>query len=217
VNGICDAVHEAMLIHRIWLGALTILALVVGLYSLRIMGVFLHRLPDVDVGIQAVIAHVPGRALTHMLIAPLALVSGPFQFFPGLRSRHPRIHRWTGRFYVSACVVAGIAALATTPYASGGPIAGFGFAVLAILWVSTTVGAWRAALRRNFGLHRLLMRYSYAMTFAAVTLRLQIPIGIALGFRAYSPLSVWLAYTSWIPNVLVVALYSWRYGEKLRT
>jgi hypothetical protein len=52
------------------------------------------------------------------------------------------------------------------------------------------------------------MRFSYAMTFGAVTLRLQIPIGFALGFTSYSAMSVWLAYTSWIPNVIVVALYS---------
>jgi hypothetical protein len=52
------------------------------------------------------------------------------------------------------------------------------------------------------------MRFSYAMTFAAVSLRLQIPIGFALGFRDYSAMSVWLAYTSWIPNVVAVALYS---------
>jgi hypothetical protein len=53
-----------------------------------------------------------------------------------------------------------------------------------------------------------LMRFSYAMTFGAVTLRLQIPIGLALGFPSYSAMSVWLAYTSWMPNVIVVALYS---------
>ena len=80
--------------------------------------------------------------------------------------------------------------------------------MLAVLWVGTTLGAWRAAMQRQFALHRLLMRFSYAMTFGAVTLRLQIPLGIALGYPSYSAMSVWLAYTSWIPNVIVVALYS---------
>jgi hypothetical protein len=31
----------------------------------------------------------------------------------------------------------------------------------------TTVGAWRAAVQRQYALHRLLMRFSYAMTFGA--------------------------------------------------
>ena len=52
------------------------------------------------------------------------------------------------------------------------------------------------------------MRFSYAMTFAAVILRLQIPIGYALGYDSYSSMSRILAFTSWIPNVLIVALYS---------
>jgi hypothetical protein len=52
------------------------------------------------------------------------------------------------------------------------------------------------------------MRFSYAMTFGAVTLRLQIPLGFALGYSSYSAMSVWLAYTSWIPNVFAVAIYS---------
>ncbi len=52
------------------------------------------------------------------------------------------------------------------------------------------------------------MRFSFAMTFGAVTLRLQIPIGFVLGYASYSAMSVWLAYTAWIPNVIVVALYT---------
>ena len=61
---------------------------------------------------------------------------------------------------------------------------------------------------RKFDLHRLLMRFSYAMTFGAVTLRLQIPFFLMNGFHSYSEASVWLAYTSWIPNVIAVALYA---------
>jgi hypothetical protein len=52
------------------------------------------------------------------------------------------------------------------------------------------------------------MRFSYAMTFGAVVLRLQIPIGYALGYDGYSSMSPILAFTSWIPNVLIVALFS---------
>jgi hypothetical protein len=133
---------------------------------------------------------------------------GPFQFYPALRARFPRAHRWSGRIYVVACLIAGTGALATAPFASGGPVAGIGFGILALSWMGATCVAWQAALRRDFASHRLWMRFSYAMTFAAVTLRLQIPIGFALGFRDYSAMSVWLAYTSWIPNVVAVALYS---------
>jgi hypothetical protein len=43
------------------------------------------------------------------------------------------------------------------------------------------------------------------MTFAAVTLRLQIPLGIGLfGFGDYATLSPYLSFTAWLPNVLAV-------------
>ena len=193
---------------RFGLTIMALLAVGVALHALRYYGALIDTWLDVDPMLRAVIARVPVQALSHMLVAPVALILGPFQFLPGLRARHPRVHRWSGRVYVLACVVAGAAALATAPYASGGPVAGLGFGILAALWIGTTLGAWRAAVGRDFALHRRLMRFSYAMTFAAVTLRLQIPIGFALGYPSYSAMSVWLAYTSWIPNVAVVALYS---------
>jgi Predicted membrane protein (DUF2306) len=193
---------------RSGLAIMALLAACVALYSLRYYGALGDRWLDVDPKIHAVITQVPIQALTHMLIAPVALLLGPFQFSPRLRGKYPQAHRWSGRVYVAACVVAGVGGLATSPSASGGPVAGLGFGILAVLWVGTTLGAWRAAVARQFALHRLLMRFSYAMTFGAVTLRLQIPIGFALGFASYSAMSVWLAYTSWVPNVFIVALYS---------
>src|SRR5260370_2002460 len=190
------------------LAIMAVLAAGVALYSLRYYGGLVAWWRDVEPTIRAVIEHVLIQALTHMLIAHVALLLGPFQFFPGLRAKYPQAHRWSGRVYVAACVVAGTGGLATSPSASGGPVAGLGFGILAVLWIGTTLGAWRAAVQRQFALHRLLMRFSYAMTFGAVTLRLQIPLGFALGYPSYSAMSVWLAYTSWIPNVIVVALYS---------
>jgi uncharacterized membrane protein len=187
---------------------MALLAIGVALYSLRFYGVPSGNWLDIDPGIRGVIDRVPWQALTHMLIAPIALLLGPFQFFPKLRAKYPKAHQWSGRIYVAACVIAGIAGLATSPYASGGPVAGLGFGILAVLGVGTTLGAWRAAVQRRVSLHRLLMRFSYAMTFGAVTLRLQIPLGFALGYTSYSAMSVWLAYTSWIPNVFAVAIYS---------
>jgi hypothetical protein len=163
----------------------------------------------VDDAIRGVIARTPVTMLTHAIVAPFALLLGPFQFFPGLRSRRPTLHRWSGRLYVLAVIVGGTAALFTTPFASGGPVAGIGFAALAIAWLGTTIAAWRAAVARQFVRHRVLMRFSYALTFAAVTLRLQVPLGfIFFHFASYREMSVWLAYTSWIPNVIVVAIYS---------
>lgn len=189
--------------------ALAFLAAGVAVHALRYAAVPANHWFGIDEGIRGVIERVPLQALTHMIVAPIALLAGPWQFLPRLRASRPRLHRWMGRTYVAASVVAGIGALATAPFASGGPVAGIGFAVLAILWLGTTIAGWRAAVNRKFDQHRIWMRFSYAMTFSAVTLRLQIPFCfIFFGFHSYAEMSVWLAYTSWIPNVIAVALYS---------
>jgi uncharacterized membrane protein len=193
---------------------MAVLAIGVALYSLRFWAVLLDAWPGVDAGIRGVIVEAPLAALAHMLVAPVALILGPFQFMPRLRLRHPRAHRLAGRTYVGACVIGGVGGLTTALHASGGPVAGWGFGILAVLWVGTTLAAWRAAVRGRFARHRLLMRFSYAMTFAAVTLRLQIPIGFAVGFPSYSAMSVWLAYTCWVPNVLLVAIHDLIVGTR---
>ena len=195
-------------ISRIGTVVMTVLAVGVALHALRFLGAPFSVWSTVDPEIRNLVEQWPVRALAHMLVGPVALFIGPFQFLPKLRARHPRLHRWSGRVYVAACLIAGAAGLATAFHATGGPVAGVGFGVLAVLWIAVTLGAWQAAVRRRFALHRLLMRFSYAMTFAAVTLRLQIPIGLALGFEGYAAMSPWLAYTSWIPNVIAVAIYS---------
>jgi hypothetical protein len=195
-------------ISRFGMVAMAVLAAGVALHALRFFGAPFAVWPGIDGDIRNLVEQWPVRALAHMLVAPVALFIGPFQFLPKLRARHPRLHRWSGRVYVAACLIAGAAGLATAFHATGGPVAGVGFGILAVVWIGVTLGAWQAAVRRRFDLHRLLMRFSYAMTFAAVTLRLQIPIGLALGFEGYVAMSPWLAYTSWIPNVIAVAIYS---------
>jgi Predicted membrane protein (DUF2306) len=199
---------------RIGLWTVAILAVPMALYSLRFAAVPANVWLGIDDGIRGVIGRVPLQALTHMIVAPIALLVGPFQFFSVIRARRPALHRTMGKIYVAACLVAGIGGLATAPYASGGPVAGLGFGTLAFLWLVTTFGAWRAAVQRKFDLHQLLMKFSYAMTFGAVTLRLQIPLFLMNGFHSYSEASVWLAYTAWIPNVIVVAL--WEMAKALR-
>jgi hypothetical protein len=196
-------------IARFGLYTMTFLAIGVAIHAMRYDAVPLNVFVGVDSAIRGVISRVPIQALTHMLVGPIALLTGPWQFFGGLRARHPKVHRWNGRVYVAACLISGVGALFTAPFASGGIVASIGFTMLAVSWLGTTFVGWRLAVARNFAMHRILMRFSYALTFAAVTLRLQIPFGfIFFGFSSYREMSVWLAYTCWIPNVIAVALFT---------
>src|SRR5258708_20486687 len=91
---------------RSGLAIMAVLAAGVALYSLRYYGALVDSWLDVDPNIRAAIEHVPIQALTHMLIAHVALLLGPFQFFPGLRAKYPQPHLWSGPAYRPACLFA---------------------------------------------------------------------------------------------------------------
>src|SRR5690606_34610916 len=111
----------------------------------------------------------------HVVASPVALAIGAVQFLPRLRAARPGLHRWLGRAYGVAILVGGLGGLAMAPTASGGPVATWGFGLLAVLWIGTTAQAVRLAMARRFVEHRRWMARSYALTFGAVTLRLYLP------------------------------------------
>lgn len=79
-----------------------------------------------------------------------------------------------------------------------------------VLWIATTAQAVRLAMARRFIEHRRWMERSYALTFAAVTLRLYLPF-FFLGGMDYAQASIWLAWIAWVPNLLLVEGWmAWR-------
>jgi uncharacterized membrane protein len=145
----------------------------------------------------------------HATASATALLIGSFQLLARVRRSWPWAHRWSGRVYVIACVIGGVSALVLSAGISSGPIAGAGFGTLAILWVTATMVGWRAARKGRWIDHRRWMVRSFALTFAAVTLRLYLPfavIGATLGFSfqiAYQA----IAWLCWVPNALLAEWY----------
>jgi len=147
----------------------------------------------------------------HIGGACLALATAPWQLSRILRQRLPGLHRATGRVYVAGVVVGGIGGLAMAPLSFGGPVAHLGFTVLALAWLTTT-GVGLAAVRRgDLARHRRWMIRSFALTFAAVTLRLY--LGTYLGLQAaglapvgYATAYAAIAWLSWVPNLAL----AWR-------
>jgi hypothetical protein len=103
-------------------------------------------------------------------------------------------------------VVGGVAGFVLALGASTGPISTIGFGSLAVLWIVTTLLAWRRATQRRFTEHRGWMIRSFALTFAAVTLRLYLPLTSLFPVHfddAYRAIS----FLCWVPNILMVELY----------
>ncbi|TAJ74662.1 MAG: DUF2306 domain-containing protein [Phenylobacterium sp.] len=143
--------------------------------------------------------------MLHAGAASTALLVGGFQALPAVR-RRPALHRGLGLTYVAGCFVGGVAGFAMAFGTTAGPVAGWGFGILAVIWVYVTGQGWLAARARRIDAHRRWMIRSFALTFAAVTLRLYLPIGAMAGleFAEIYRLNAWI---SWIPNLLLAEIY----------
>jgi uncharacterized membrane protein len=137
----------------------------------------------------------------HTSVGGLALFCGSTQFFKKLRMRRLSLHRTLGKIYVISVIISGLSAFYIAFYATGGVISTVGFSCMAIAWLFTTVKAYTTIRNRNINAHQQWMIRSYAICFAAVTLRVYLGISTVAGiaFMTIYPILAWL---SWIPNVL---------------
>ena len=191
-------------------GLMSLAAVAVGLWSLR------YAMPG-----------APGAApldnldtdrlafLAHAVSASVALLLGPLQFVGALRRRRPEVHRAVGWASVMAISVAWAASLPMAMHAQTGAIASAGFMALGVAWAATaTLGVVRAR-ERDFVAHRRWMVRCFALTAAAITLRLQLGLsGLAgIPFDVGYPVIAW---SSWVPNLVVAEWLLRRTGAASR-
>jgi uncharacterized membrane protein len=159
----------------------------------------------VEAGMGFVAYHADLRPLAffaHVGLAPLALMLMPLQFLPRLRARRPAVHRWIGRSYAVLVLLSGLGGLAMALGTQAGAVAATGFGLLAVLWLATTaVGVWKVRAG-DIAAHRRWMLRSAALIFAGVTLRLELPLLVAMGLEFPEAYTL-VAWLSWVPNLLV--------------
>jgi uncharacterized membrane protein len=144
--------------------------------------------------------------ITHVAGGTLALFLGPWQFWGGLRKRFLSLHRWLGRLYLCGILAGGIAGLYLAVNAFGGLPTRTGFGGLAALWLVTGYLAYVRIRQGDVRGHREWMIRNYALTFAAVTLRLWLPLLMTLGFN-FTEAYMAVAWLCWVPNLAIVELY----------
>ena len=142
----------------------------------------------------------------HIAGGATALLIAPFQLWRTLLSKRPRVHRLMGRVYVAACAIGGIAGVVLAAGSSAGPIATAGFGLLGLAWLGVTLMGWRAAVGKRFADHRAWMIRSFALAFAAVTLRIYLPISFFLPMPMIETYRV-IAFLCWVPNLILAELY----------
>ena len=177
---------------------MTLLASVIAAYAIAILFVSVLRPPF----LQQRFFIMPGPAALHLAASAIALVAGALQHNSRIRSRFLNFHRWLGRTYVLAVFLGGSAALALAKVSQAGLPTHIGFGLLAVLWLGTTGIAYRQIRARNQDSHRRWMTRSYALTFAAVTLRVYLPLSMMAGLP-FDPAYQTISWLCWVPNLVI--------------
>lgn len=187
---------------------LSVFAIFIGLYPLRFIGLPYSEslLGDKPAALLASDLYLAGF-YTHIFLGGLALLTGFSQFFKSLRRKRLGLHRTLGIIYVLSVFLSGTAGLGIAYFASGGWIPAVGFAALAVLWLYTTANAYVSIRSGWVQVHQKWMIRSYALCFAAVTLRIYLPLFIGgFGMDFYEAYRI-IAWLCWVPNILVAEYF----------
>ena len=138
----------------------------------------------------------------HIFFGGLALLIGWVQFNPKIRNKNLKLHRQIGKIYIISVFLSSLAGFYISLFATGGLLTSLGFACLAVIWFYTTLTAYLNIRNKRIEQHQKMMIYSYAACFAAVTLRMWLPVLTALlgGFVTAYTIVAWLC---WVPNLII--------------
>ncbi len=179
--------------------AMTLSALLIAAYATATLVAPVLRSPF----LSDIFENMPVAIALHITGGIFAIIIGAFQLNSRLRARFLSAHRWLGRLYLAAVFVGGTAGLYLSLESFGGLVTHFGFGLMAVCWLGTTFAAYFSIRQRDLAAHRVWMLRSYALTLAALTLRIYLPLSqiAGIGFEpAYQAIS-WLC---WVPNLLIV-------------
>lgn len=151
----------------------------------------------------------------HTSFGGLALLLSPLQFIRRIRTRAPRVHRLIGRIALVSIAMAGLAGLTLAPFNLAGTAGVLGFGMLAGCWLAFAALAFRAIRRGQIAGHRRWAVRTFALTYAAVTLRLWIAVlvSVQVGLLdvaepvASSRASLVVPFLCWVPNLIVAEIY----------
>lgn len=151
--------------------------------------------------------------VVHMIGGTVAMFTMCLQLWPWLRQHHPRVHRVSGRLYVSGTIVSAVLGLIVVWWA---PQPGkLGGVCMLLFWLVATVAAFRAIRRRNFVAHRRYMLYSFAVAannlwafFILMAIKaLEIPLDMAY----FAEGARWI---TWVGNLMLVQWWLYRTARR---
>src|SRR5271168_617930 len=151
----------------------------------------------------------------HFLAGGMILILGCIQLIGRVRTRWPALHRWLGRIYVSAALLAGLGGL--TFIAAVGTIGGrtmdLGFGLYGALMVLAAVQTYRYARARSLIRHRAWALRLFALAIGSWLYRMDYGFWLLLGAGRghthdfHGPFDHVMAFFFYLPNLLIVEAF----------
>ncbi|HAU1152663.1 TPA: DUF2306 domain-containing protein [Legionella pneumophila] len=151
----------------------------------------------------------------HFTAGGIILAMGFLQLLSIIRHHAPRIHRWLGRIYVIAAVLAGIGGL--TFIASTGTIGGLvmniGFGLYGLLMILCALQAYRYARQLKFDNHQAWAIRLFALAIGSWLYRMEYGFWFLMTNKLWhtqtfhGPFDFVMAFFFYLPNLLVAEAY----------
>lgn len=141
---------------------------------------------------------------SHVLLGGLILLIGLFQVYPDSHKRFRKTHRISGYVYVMGILfLSAPGGLVMSLFIGRGPLVLVSFLLQSVLWFYFTAVAFNKIRQGNIREHQFYMWRSYALTSAAITLRVYIfLVSWSVDLAQPSSYAI-LAWLSWVPNLLL--------------
>lgn len=142
----------------------------------------------------------------HIILALIALLTGPIGLFKRLRIKSPALHRWNGRIYLYSILLNFIPGIYAAFFASGGMTTTIGFLILDTLWLVTTVLSVYFVKKKDIQRHSEWVTRSFFLTFANMTIYIIVAITHNALNQPYGisySIAVW---ASWVINLLIAEI-----------
>jgi len=188
--------------------SIIIFAIIIGLYPLAYYFTDIKTNGLLSTKPRAVLSNSVWYAAfyTHITFGGIALLTGWSQFSKKLREKYLSTHRLVGKIYVIAVCLSSISGLFIAFFATGGIGNVLGFGILALLWFISVFNAYRSILKRDVYQHENWMVRNYALTLAAVTLRIWLPLLSGFVFHDFIPAYRIVSWLCWVPNLIIAEI-----------
>jgi hypothetical protein len=165
--------------------------------------------------------HVPGdtagngQFAIHVLTAGVMTLAGLVQLVPAVRARWPRLHRWSGRLFLTAALLLSLGGLWLT-WGRGSYLTLTGAVAIsldALLIIGFGTLAWRAARRRDFAAHRRWALRTFMAASAVWFMRVGYMAwgigtgGAGIGPRMNGPFDLVWAFGTYLLPLAVLEIY----------